>query len=575
MSRISYLFSIVVAASLVLTATTPAQVPQLLNYQGRVKVSGADFTGTGQFKFALVNAAGTQTFWSNDGTSVSGSQPAAAVPVAVQGGLYTVLLGDGTQPGMTGLTPGVFSNAGVFLRVWFSDSVNGWQQLSPDQRIAAVGYALMADDLRDGAVTSAKLAEGAVTAGKIAPGTVRAQELAPEAVTDSLAAAGQGAVPGGAMLISPVANSPEMLAAGYVSAGVLNSGDAWTPVSGATARNLPCVVWSGSEMLVWGGGGSGWRFHPGTKVWTPMSTAGQPVDRESAVCVWTGTEMIVWGGNTGTTYLNTGGRYNPATDTWTSMNLTNAPASRRRAAAVWTGTEMLVWGGSNAGVLGDGGRYRPVAGGPGSWSALPSTGAPAGRFWHTAVWTGNRMVVYGGSANVNLASFNDGARFNPAGGGSWEAIAAGPSPRYFHTAVWTGSRMLVWGGSDFNLTSPIAGGSSYDPVANVWQAITTAGAPPPRYQHSAVWTGNEMILWGGSTSNVNQFVYSAAGGRYRPADNTWTATAETGAPSGRILPNAVWTGADMIVWGGRNASGDRNDGALLRQGQTLYLYLRP
>ena len=47
----------------------PAQVPQLINYQGRITVSGANFEGFGLFKFALVNSAGTVNYWSNDGTA--------------------------------------------------------------------------------------------------------------------------------------------------------------------------------------------------------------------------------------------------------------------------------------------------------------------------------------------------------------------------------------------------------------------------------------------------------------------------------------------------------------------------
>jgi len=35
--------------------TLSAQVPGILNYQGRVAVNGTNFTGTGQFKFALVD----------------------------------------------------------------------------------------------------------------------------------------------------------------------------------------------------------------------------------------------------------------------------------------------------------------------------------------------------------------------------------------------------------------------------------------------------------------------------------------------------------------------------------------
>src|SRR5262249_2730565 len=46
--------------------------------------------------------------------------------------------------------------------------------------------------------------------------------------------------------------------------------------------------------------------------WTP--TAAPPDGRVSATAVWTGTEMIVWGGGLGRAsgdYFNTGGRYNP------------------------------------------------------------------------------------------------------------------------------------------------------------------------------------------------------------------------------------------------------------------------
>ena len=46
-----------------LTATWQAQVPQLINYQGRVAVAGVPFNGSGAFKFGLVNATGTKTFW--------------------------------------------------------------------------------------------------------------------------------------------------------------------------------------------------------------------------------------------------------------------------------------------------------------------------------------------------------------------------------------------------------------------------------------------------------------------------------------------------------------------------------
>ena len=46
----------------------------------------------------------------------------------------------------------VFDNEDVRLRVWFNDGTHGFQLLAPDRRIAAVGYALMADSVSDGAI---------------------------------------------------------------------------------------------------------------------------------------------------------------------------------------------------------------------------------------------------------------------------------------------------------------------------------------------------------------------------------------------------------------------------------------
>lgn len=123
-----------------------AEVPQLLNYQGRVSVNGVPFDGTGQFKFALVNGAGDTAYWSNDlslvGELIPAEIPGTAVSLDVVNGLYSVVLGDSALANMSALPTGVFASPDVHLRVWFNDGANGFQLLSPDRRVAAVGYAI-------------------------------------------------------------------------------------------------------------------------------------------------------------------------------------------------------------------------------------------------------------------------------------------------------------------------------------------------------------------------------------------------------------------------------------------------
>jgi formylglycine-generating enzyme required for sulfatase activity len=159
----------------ILSTLLHAQVPQILNYQGNIAVGTppVNFNGSGVFRFALVNTDGTTTFWSNDGTSTAGSQPTEGVSLPVAKGLYSVLLGDTTLTNMMVIPATVFANTDVRLRVWFSDgTANGSQLLAPDQRIAAVGYAMVAgvaNSLAAGATVPATAITGTIPSSQVAP----------------------------------------------------------------------------------------------------------------------------------------------------------------------------------------------------------------------------------------------------------------------------------------------------------------------------------------------------------------------------------------------------------------------
>jgi hypothetical protein len=169
--------------------------------------------------------------------------------------------------------------------------------------------------------------------------------------------------------------------------------------------------------------------------------------------------MIVWGGHDGTSEVNTGGIYDPATGSWTATSTTGAPLPRSSHAAVWTGSRMIVWGGYGS-YDNTGGIYDPATD---SWTATSTTGAPSPRFGYSAVWTGSKMIVWGGSAYGG--SLDTGGIYDPVGD-SWTATptTGAPTPRHSHTAVWTSRNMVVWGGTDL-LDSEVNTGGIYDDAA--------------------------------------------------------------------------------------------------------------
>ena len=179
-----------------------------------------------------------------------------------------------------------------------------------------------------------------------------------------------------------------------------------------------------------------------------------------------------------------------------------------------------------------------------SWSPTSQQGAPDPRSSHTAVWTGAEMIVFGGT-DSQLVRLNTGGRYDPATD-TWAATstaASFPLARETHTAVWTGTEMIVWGG---HVSSRAGTGGRYDPFTDTWAATSTTNAPGWRYFHTAVWTGTEMIIWGGD----NGANLLATGGRYNPAADGWAPTSTVNAPFARRYHTAVWTDMEMIVWGG-------------------------
>jgi hypothetical protein len=155
------------------------------------------------------------------------------------------------------------------------------------------------------------------------------------------------------------------------------------------------------------------------------------------------------------------------------------------------------------------------------------------------------MIVWGGFAGINTF-LNTGGRYNPITN-SWivPSTTNAPSARCWQTAIWTGTEMIVWGGIPYVNT-----GGRYNSTTNSWTATSTINAPSRRVWHTEVWTGSEMIVWGGQAGQLFN-----TGRRYDPGTDSWVVTSSTNVPEVRAHHTAVWTGSEMIVWGGQGGNG--------------------
>jgi len=334
-------------------------------------------------------------------------------------------------------------------------------------------------------------------------------------------------------------------------------------------------------MLVWGGqllhGGTyladGEALDPVRGTWSTIPKA--PLHpRSGSVAVWTGSHLIVWGGeiqgpSSRQASFSDGASYDPVARAWTKLPA--APLRpRTEDIGVWTGSKVLIWGGAVVGgaggkpkqggegdeevggkLLDDGAAYDPDSH---RWTSIAPAPIQA-RAGHVAVWTGREMLVWGGatlSENVKAPAFTDGAAYDP-NTDAWRSIGAAPvSPGGSFAAVWTGSRMIVWGG--------VAGqGAVYDPATNRWVKLPKAPIPTLSTP-TAVWTGRLMVVWGGPERQPSPERRVALGAAYDPATNRWIPLpGASGAPG--LGQGAIWTGRQMLVWGGFAGRGRFSKGA--------------
>lgn len=307
--------------------------------------------------------------------------------------------------------------------------------------------------------------------------------------------------------------------------------------------------------------------------WTRLPTA--PITgRVNPAAVWTGTEMIVWGGEAenGPLYAD-GAAYDPAARRW-SLLPPSPLSAREGSATVLAGNSMFIWGGvvgaDLQGRARDGALYDPAKR---HWSLLPT--APVGPYqWAQALWSGGRVILLTTPPGRDVTVVH-AAAFDPSTG-EWATLPdldlPAKHPVISTTAMSAQDRVYIWPHwfrsvqirpHTFELFSGIDG-FTLDTSADRW----TRNKIVPDQQHfigQPLWTGHNLLLPASS-----YYCGGCAGGPpdfnlhgYLVDPDTGAATALPHGPVDDLHPQYVWTGRALL---GYDTSGSTSGGPSGRHG---------
>lgn len=336
---------------------------------------------------------------------------------------------------------------------------------------------------------------------------------------------------------------PEESSVSVSTADLLGPGEtrplAESPLAG---RSTMAAVWTGQEMLIWGGDSvdgqfdDGATYDPLTDTWTMLPDS--PLKpRNAPAAVWTGEEVLLWGGSTapgdqvvdpddlrdapgdpsGAPDNRDGAAYNPTTRTWRSI--ADAPvATAGRPVGVWTGSEMIVLAGFNSR---DAAAYDPAND---RWRTLPDLPGQLQAPNPVGVWTGEQVVTVVQPTGIEPGGAPTVVSLQPAGD-SW--TSQGDLGFSAAALAWSGETLLV-----------AAGNETFELQDGKRQPVATAPPGWQQFDAPGVWTGSELLLWNGDTASTID-----------PTAGTWKAI-----PSGdtvrRIQPALVWANGVLLAWGG-------------------------
>lgn len=375
------------------------------------------------------------------------------------------------------------------------------------------------------------------------------------------------------------------------SASTLAQGT-WTsaPAGPLSARTQQAAIWTGSDLLIWGGQSvsfsttcpcstnmlnNGALFDPRSEKWTVM--ANSPLSpRDGVASVWTGHVALLWGGQTEDTAntpadSNRGAAFNPSSDRW-SLLAASPLSPRDDAIALWTGEEAIFIGGNSPpgatssssldGADIDGATYDPSTR---RWTRLPTLPAKGlgAAYGITATWSDHALIAWAtfqttrpvGSNGTQIRTRQLGAEWTP-GQRSWKLLPSPPQTVVTAdgTSTWLAGRDVVTGATDcigaMSCPAPITGVAEiYDPARDAW--ATSPRAPIFIHPDLVVSTGTNLVLINESTEmtgpNLN---FSPGDGTiFDPMKNTTTSLPAVPAEDVDTFSSMVWTGHDLLMWG--------------------------
>lgn len=271
-----------------------------------------------------------------------------------------------------------------------------------------------------------------------------------------------------------------------------------------------------------------------------------PEVRRGAATVWTGSQLLIWGG-----YVYEGGFgegpvshegivFDGGSLRWERM--TSGPLSARSdSAAGWTGDEFLIWGGrtrddccANSDTntfLSDGAAYDPVAR---TWRRLPD--APIEARAPLSVWTGHELIVWGSSDRNRR--YRNGAAYDPTSN-TWHRIADGPIDLTDAVALWSGEEMIVFGAAlhgGNQAETETAIGAAYSPKTDSWRELPPSIATDPN-ANTAAWAGDRVIA----------VDYDNDAEMFQPGSDTWQTIGPMPLHEGEDVPRAAYLEGWVLV----------------------------